>query len=72
MNSPVTNKLDAILRSRDAWRSRVGVQSRLIGALHEFLNGAFMSGYMQALIDHGLPTGDLTVEIEQRSLTEDR
>jgi hypothetical protein len=65
-------KLSAILKSHEDWRLRVGVQNRLVTALHEFLEGAFMSGYMQALIDHGLPTGDLTAEIEQRNLTEDR
>jgi hypothetical protein len=67
-----TKKLDTILRSHKDWRSRVGVQNRLVASLHEFLEGAFMSGYMQALLDHGLPTGDLTAEIEQRNVTEGR
>lgn len=65
-------KLDVILKKHTDWRSRVGVQNRLVAALDEFLEGAFMSGYMQALVDHGLPTGHLAVEIERRNLTEDR
>lgn len=66
------SKLKDILKSHEGWRSRVGVGSRLVAALHEFLEGAFMSGYMQALIDHGLPTAELAAEIERRNLEQDR
>jgi hypothetical protein len=72
MSDVVKKKLDAILQAHADWRGRVGVQNRLVAALHEFLEGAFMAGYMQALIDHGLPTRDLVAEIEQRDWTGSR
>ena len=72
--SDVAKKLAAILEEYARWRGRVGVKNQLFALtleatrkLHGFLEGAFLSGYMQALIDHGLPTGALTEELEQRA-----
>lgn len=60
--------LDAIRQGMRAWSGRVGVNNRLIGLLNEYLEGAFLSGYMQALIDNGLPTDDLERQIEERAV----
>jgi hypothetical protein len=68
---PPVAKLAAILESHAGWRSRVDFDRKL-SALREFAESIYLSGYMQALIDHGLPTGDLAAQIEERNLKEGR
>ena len=65
-------KLASIQKASRLWASRTGVRDSVHATIDEYLRSAFLSGYMQALIDHDLPTGDLAAEIEEAAEIEDR
>lgn len=63
----MSKKLDAVLYGLADWQGRVGIENRLIASLREYLEGAYLAGYIQALLDRGQPTEDLVAQLEERS-----